>query len=658
MSRSIHKNLVIIVWCLTCMGLPAYTQTLKDHLSRGDRFYEKKDYDNALTSYLEALQLDAGNAETNFKVGVSYLHREKVSKAVIYLEKAFNINPDVDPGIDYHLGKAYQFNHQYSKASDHYAAFKIKNKKLANIADQKIIECSIADSLFRLPANAEIHSLGPEINTRFTEFWPLVSSDGKTLIFTTNRSSNNYQIKSATNLEDVYVSRKTGDQWGPPQKLSPNINIKSNDAAASLSHDGKTLFLYYETGKGDIYTATLQNGEWTVPVALNKFVNNPQYRETSACVSPDGKKLYFASNRPGGKGGYDIYVSELTQNGQWGRPANLGSTINTRLDEDSPFMHADGVTLYFSSNGHPTLGDNDIFKSELKDGKWTLPENLGYPINSSKYDGFFSLSEDKKTGYFSALREDGPGNTDIYAVTFPEPEQPVILASATEGSADFIDPMIQVQREKKVVTKLSGKVIDVSSAAPLSATIRLVDNTNNRTISRISTDESGNFELIIPHGGNYGIRTEKKGYLFNSINYNLPPFEEYQEVDTQILMAKAEVGSIVVLKNVFFDVSQSDLKVESMAELENIRDLLLQNSQLIIQINGHTDNTGDAATNRALSLKRAESVIAYLIKQGVEPRRLLAKGYGSERPLVSNDDEAGGRQINRRTEIEIIGLGE
>lgn len=680
------------------MGLFSYAQTLKDHLAKGDRFYQKKDYENALKSYLEALQFDANDAETNFKIGISYLHGEKKTKAVAYLEKAYNTKPEVDPDIDYHLGMAYQNDHQYAKASKHYAAFKIKNKKLSEIADQKIIECSIGDSLLRHPANVEIHSFGPGINSSFAEFSPLVSGDSKTLIFTSNRSSDDYKIKSGTNFEDIYIAHKKGDQWSQPQKISPNINIKFNDAAASLSHDGKTLFLYYEEGEGDIYTSTFENGTWTKPVPLNRFINHPLFWETAACISADGKKLYFSSNRPGGRGGLDIYVCELDKKGQWGRPSNLGSTINTNRNEDSPFLHADGVTLYFSSNGHPTMGSNDIFKSEWKNGKWTKPENLGYPINSSEYDGFFTLSEDKKTGYYSALREDGPGNTDIYTIKFLGPEKeeaPVILASAetqpkdypkqedlkpavpdpevqkpgtaknagetlprspaiASKSEDFADPMVQLHKDRKIVTKLRGRVIDVSTSAPLSATISLVDNKINRIIAKITSDDSGDFELIIPHGGNYGVTTEKNGFLFNSINFNLPPFEKYQEVDTHILMVKAEVGSKVVLKNIFFDVGKSDLKVESLAELENIQDLLLQNSHLGVQINGHTDNRGHAGTNLALSLKRAESVINYLIKQGIEPKRLAAKGYGSERPLVSNDDEEDGRQINRRTEIEII----
>jgi outer membrane protein OmpA-like peptidoglycan-associated protein len=215
--------------------------------------------------------------------------------------------------------------------------------------------------------------------------------------------------------------------------------------------------------------------------------------------------------------------------------------------------------------------------------------------------------------------------------------------------------MIQVHKDMKVVTLLKGKVIDETSAAPLSAVISLVNNETNQVITKINANPTtGEFELVIPHGGNYGVATEKAGYLFNSINFNLPQFAEYQEIDTHIIMVKAEIGSKVVLKNIFFDVGKADLKPESIAEVENIRELLLANTALKVQINGHTDNSGNAASNKALSLKRASAVVNYLSQKGIAAGRLSAKGYGSERPIVSNDDEEGGRAINRRTEIEII----
>jgi outer membrane protein OmpA-like peptidoglycan-associated protein len=278
------------------------------------------------------------------------------------------------------------------------------------------------------------------------------------------------------------------------------------------------------------------------------------------------------------------------------------------------------------------------------------------------------------------VREEGYGAADIYSITFlqtPEERDAVLLASTApkvvipepeveippveeeEKEKDFVDPILQLQKELKIVTVLKGRVMDENSAAPLGATITLTDNTTNTIITQIkSSSATGDFQLTIPHGGNYGVSTERAGYLFNSINFNLPQFAEYQEIDASILMVKAEVGSRAVLKNIFFDTGKSDLKQESVSELENIFELLESNPNLKVQINGHTDNTGDDSTNKVLSLKRASSVVNHLIEKGISQTRLTAVGFGEERPLVSNDDEMDGREINRRTEIEITEVGQ
>jgi outer membrane protein OmpA-like peptidoglycan-associated protein len=640
----------VVACCLSFSFIFSHAQSFNDHVQKADRFYFKKDYENALKIYQSALSLNGEDAQTNFKAGISCLHTERYSQAVSYLEKAYDMKPDVDPEIDYHLGMAYQQNHQFAKARKHFVDLKQKNKKLAGVATLKIHECLVADSIMKIPAIASVTILGREINTAFSEFSPLISADGNTLIFTSNRSTDEYQIKSRTNFEDVYISQRNDSRWSDPVKISEKINVKLNEAATSISADGKTLFLYYEDGGGDIYTSSLANGAWSKPVALNKFINHPQYRESSACISADGKRLFFASNRPGGKGGFDIYMSESGTNGQWGRPLNLN--INTRRDEESPFLYADGKTLYFSSNGHATLGDRDIFRTVIVNGKCSAPENLGYPVNTSSYEGFFVLSSDGAKGYFTSRRPTGTGSADIYTVT---------LTSSTKVTEQLENSSVKNDQDgtgaaqvEGVVTLLKGLVIDANGEAPLEATISLVDNSTKELISSVESGPTGEFELVIPRGGNYGITTERKGYLFTSMNINLPAFEIYQELETHIPMVRAQVGSKVVLKNVFFDPNQSALKSESMAELHKVLELLTRNPGWRIQISGHTDNAGQPEVNRILSLKRAEAVMEYLVSQGISPSRLEAKGYGSEKPLVSNDDEREGRQINRRTEIEII----
>ncbi|HEX6892589.1 MAG TPA: OmpA family protein [Chryseolinea sp.] len=644
-----------------------YAQDVKSLVAAGDKYYGKKDYKNAMSSYMAAFEMNPDDALVNFKIGLTYLYSETKSKAASYIDKAYRLNPAVNPDIDYHLGIAFQNTNEFKKAIEHFERFKKKKKELGSIADEKIAECHIADSLSQNELNVIIENLGNAVNTPYNDYSPIISADGNTLIFTSNRTDDPARAKANANYEDIYVSTKNASGWTTPKLISSNVNIKYNDAAASLSPDGKTLFLYYEEGEGDIYISTLSGDQWSKPEPLNKNINTSMFWETCASVSADGKKLYFASNRPGGIGELDLYVSQLDGKGQWGKAVNLGAVVNTPENEDSPFIHHDGVTLYFSSDGHPSLGNSDIFVSEFKNNKWSKPENMGWPLNSWEYDGFFTLSPDKKKGYFSTVKEGGLGDADIYSIAFLEPKykpkpKPVAAKPAEEKTKtelpkheEFVDPMIQVHKDMKVVTLLKGKVIDETSAAPLSAVISLVNNETNQVITKINANPTtGEFELVIPHGGNYGVATEKAGYLFNSINFNLPQFAEYQEIDTHIIMVKAEIGSKVVLKNIFFDVGKSDLKPESVAEVENIRELLVANNTLKVQINGHTDNSGNATSNKALSLKRATAVVNYLTQKGIAAGRLSAKGFGSERPIVSNDDEEGGRAINRRTEIEII----
>ncbi len=651
-----------VVFLTFFMAFSLQAQQVKTLIETGDRHYGKKNYSGAIDAYKQALQINPDDAQVNFKLGMAYLYSDTKSKAASYIDKAYRLNPGIDNRINYHLGMAFQNTNEFIKAREQFEAFKKKNPQFENLAEERIQECLVADSLTQFELNVVIENLGSVVNSNLNEYSPIISADGNMLIFTSNRGEG---PKGAQNLEDIYVSYKRNGAWTEPKKISDNINTVYNDAAASLSPDGKTLFLYYETGGGDIYTSTFNGTDWSKPEELNKNINTSQYWETSASVSPDGKRLYFASNRPGGYGELDLYVSELDSKGQWGKASNLGPIVNTPGNDDSPFIHYDGVTLYFSSDGHPKLGNSDIFITELIKGQWTKPVNIGYPVNSWEYDGFFSTSPDKKTGYYATVKEGGFGGADIYSIRFLEPKykpkpKPVVVAEKPKEPTkpkdqDFIDASITELRNQKVVTVLKGQVIDETTAEPLAAVISLVNNENKKLMSKIySNPETGAFELVIPHGGNYGVATEKVGYLFNSLNFNVPKFAEYQEIDLHIIMVRADVGSKVVLKNIFFDVGKFDLKTESLSELDKIKDLLTGSPNLKVQINGHTDNTGSATANKQLSLKRATAVVDHLVSLGVDASRLTAKGYGAERPIVSNDDEMGGREINRRTEIEII----
>lgn len=650
---------VILLWVATATA--GYSQTFQELIVNGDNFVAKKNYKNAIASYTAALAINPDEASLNFKLGLAYLYSDTKSKAAGFIDKAYRLNPTVNPKIDYHLGTAFQNVNEFKKAIQHFENFKKKYPNLTGTAEMKIAECQVADSLAEYELNVIIENLGPGVNTASNEHSPILSADGNMLIFTSDRIND---PKAPETLEDVYYITKTNNQWSAPKLIGTNINTKYNDAAASLSPDGKTLFLYSELGEGDIYTSTYDGKDWAPPLPLNRNINTYQFWETCASLSPDGKKLYFASNRDGGYGELDIYVSELDSKGRWGKAVNLGPIINGPGNEDSPTIHHDGVTLYFSSDGKRGLGNSDIYVSESKNGKWTKPENIGYPINSWEYDGFFTISPDKKIAYYSTVKEGGLGGVDIYSIKFqepkykPKPQPPVVVVEKKKpANENFIDASVQKFRDQKAVTILKGKVIDEVDASLLEAMVSLVDNETGKVLSKVYSDPvTGDFEIIIPHGGNYGVTTEKFGYLFNSINFEMPKSAEYQELDTHIIMVRTEVGSKVVLRNIFFDTGKFSLKEQSLSEVDKVYDLLVNTPQIKVQINGHTDNIEDQKNDKALSLKRATAVVNYLISKGIDKSRVSAKGYGADRPIVSNDDEQEGREINRRTEIEIVGL--
>jgi outer membrane protein OmpA-like peptidoglycan-associated protein len=673
-----NKPRIVLIFFAFLLAVTEGRSQTTELLAKGDSYVRQKDYQSALSLYFRALRQEPASATVLYKIGYTYLQTETKGQAITFLEKAYKIDSEVDPKILYYIGVAYQSSLQYTKAKQIYEAYrKIAFKKDWDEIDYRIRQCVVSHSLVNNPIDVLIENTGPSINSVFDDFAPILSTDGNTMIFTSNRTADTVKARAHAAYEDIYISvKQDDDEWGVPKKIGKGINMGYHDAAASLSPDGKTLFLYYDLNKGDIYTSTLdEKGEWAKPVALGANINTPTFRETSATVSADGKKLYFSSSRPGGKGNLDIYMSKWDAvNGRWGKAINLGPEINTPGDEDSPFIHADTTTLYFSSDGHPGMGSSDIFRSVLKNGKWQKPENLGYPLNSIEYDGFFTISADKKTGYFATKRKYGVGGYDILQATYrfgypgvtampepivaktePQPEKkPEPAVVATPGKPKPQPPAAPVKATTPEMFSVKGKVFDKGSNQPLKVKISLVYVKTKKLVAVIESNSAGDYEVKVAQAGKYVLTAESEGYLFNSLNIDVPQPVAVKNSSADFLMIKADVGSVMVLKNVFFDTGKADLKPSSILELEKIRELLVNNPKLKVQINGHTDNVGDAAANKMLSLKRALAVVNHLALNGIEFNRLGAKGFGSEKPVATNDDEKGGREFNRRTEIEIV----
>ena len=462
-------------------------------------------------------------------------------------------------------------------------------------------------------------------------------------------------------FEDVYISGKTSDgKWQSPRNLGKPINSENHDAVVGLSPDGQRLIVYMEENNGDLYECRLKGDQWLPPVSLGKRINTEAH-ESSATFSPDGKYLYFVSNRDeGGLGEHDIYRTTFNEKGKAAEPVNLGPVINTPYNEEGVFMHPDGKTLYFSSEGHNSMGGLDIFKSVFENGKWSKPENLGHPINTPDDDVFFVLSASGRRGYYASAQDDGKGGRDLYMITFLGPEKPAVLSNEDNLLASVAAPVREAVVAPKVeiktaqVTILKGVVTDAATNQPIEASIELVDNKLNQVIATFgSNSKSGRYLVSLPGGVNYGIAVKKDGYLFHSENFDVPATGAYQEVVKDIALKKADVGAKIVLNNIFFDFDKATLRPESAYELDRLAKLMQEMPSLKIELSGHTDNKGKAEYNQNLSENRARSVVEYLVQKGVASDRLTSVGYGLSQPIATNDTDAG-RQLNRRTEMKIL----
>jgi len=481
------------------------------------------------------------------------------------------------------------------------------------------------------------------------------------LLFTSRRPNSANAPKDPVGdsyFEDVYQAAWQGKKWTPAANLGAPVNTKNHDATVGLAPDGQRLLVYADESGGDLLESNLRGITWDKPKGLGSRINS-KYHESSAAYSPDGRYLYFVSDKPeGGRGGRDIYKIELEGKG----PAeNLGAAINTPYGEEGVFMMPDGRTMYFSSEGHNSMGGYDIFKSTLTNGQWSAPENLGWPINTPDDDVFFVTSASGRHGYYAAERPGGLGGKDLYRITFLGPEKPPALSEESQLLASRLAPQAQTPLAPPVavasaqVTILKGTVTDAATHQPLAATLDLLDNKLGQVIATFhSNATSGRYLVSLPSGRNYGIVVRQEGYLFHSENFDLPADAAYAEVVKDIPLKKLEVGVVIVLNNIFFDFGKATLRPESTAELERLRKLLTEQPALRLEMAGHTDNVGKPAANQDLSQRRAQAVVSYLTQHGIEAARLAAAGYGDTRPVAPNTTAAG-RQLNRRTEFKVTG---
>jgi outer membrane protein OmpA-like peptidoglycan-associated protein len=595
--------------------------------ARANQSLDNHDYDEAIDQLLQAIGEDDKFIEAHLVLADVYRQKWKYKEAIQQYHKVLSLNPDFSRLVYFKLGDCDIHVAEYEDAQknfEKYLTFPDITPQNTFLAKKYLNDCKFSLNALQHPVPFKPKNLGPAVNTADDEYFPAVTADENTLIFT----------RKVDNNEDFYKSVKVNGEWQTATYLSDKINSTYNEGALSLSQDGKVLFFTGcnrpdGMGRCDIYVSQKKGSDWSKPFDLSAPVNSPGW-ESQPSISSDGRTLYFVSNRKGGYGGYDIWKSNLTEKG-WSEPENLGPNINTSLDEQSPFIHPDDSTLYFCSNGWPGMGGKDLFVSRLgKDGKWQKPENLGYPINSSGDENGLALTANGDYAFFSSNNLSGTGGFDIYTFELPKNLRP------------------------HRVTYVKGLVYDAVTKRPLESAVEIVDLEKDAPVYQdYSSADRGDFLATITTGKNYGLNISRDGYMFYSANFSLVGHEEKKPFNLEVFLQPIAVGNKVILNNIFFDTNKSDIKYESKPELKKLIDFLNLNPTVRIEISGHTDNVGTIQFNQALSENRAKSVYQYLIRNGIGAGRLVYKGYGETQFIAPNDTEEN-RAKNRRTEFMII----
>ena len=639
------------------------------NIQDGDYFYGlgRANIETALQFYLKANHFNPNNAELNFKIGRCYLDVKPAKEGLKYLFIAQKLDPKVSEELVLVIAKAYHLNLQFDLAIELYKAYRDQLPpqqavKMTDEINRFIEECETGKMLVKSPVRVIIENLGSTINSEYPEYGAVVNIDESIIFFTSRRPNTVGGNRSPLDMmffEDAYWSDEIDKMWMPAKNIEKSINTVGHDAVVGLAPDGQTLIVYKDDNSGDLYWSKNKGNRWSKPIAFPEPINS-KYQESSASYSYNGKQLFFVSNRSGGYGEKDIYYSNSDGNGNWGPAINLGNVVNTEYDEIAVFAQADGKTIYFSSKGHEGMGDFDIYKTELVDGQWTKPQNLGYPINSPDPDVFFSIGASGRNAYYSSNREEGMGDQDIYKITFLGPEKlpvystqdPLIASNSLGFQSAEIENVISMRSSQ--LTLLKGIITDEITQQPLEATIELTDNENGEVLATfLSNSISGKYLISLPSGHNYGLAISAEGYLFYSENFVIDRAEYFHEEEQNIQLQRIEIGNGIALKNIFFEYKKADLNKESKSELGRLISLMSKYPNLKLEVSGHTDNVGDEIYNQDLSLRRANAVVQYLVQNGINADQLTAIGYGFQKPIASNDSEKG-RQQNRRSEIKII----
>lgn len=568
----------------------------------------------------------------------------RFEQAITGFKKAIDLDPEYSPRLYYELAlNEFDFE-RYDDAAKNvkrYLAAAPDNDPRRDRGERLLANARFAAEAVKDPKPFVPENLGPSINTAGDEYLPSFTADGEQLIFTAR----------VQNQEDFFYTRKVDGAWLPRQPLQ-DINTSNNEGAQSISADGRLMVFTRCTPEAgcNLFFSEFKHSKWTKPKSMGEPVNSRAW-DGQPSLSANGELLFFASERPGGMGGRDIWMSRRAPDGTWKTPVNVGAPINTPGRDECPFLHADGQTIYFCSDGHPGMGKADLFVSRYEGSKWGQPMNLGYPINTSAQEGTLTVSTDGQTAYFAR-----GGQTNGDAIT-GRPHVDI-----------FSFPLYEAARPQPV-TYVKAKVSDQVTGERLVADLLFTELSGGQPYARAKSGDAGDFIICLPAAYEFGLQVSKEGYFFHSENFAPQPGRTLPDpfvLDIRLLplgsapkasqAASADdktAAPAIVLRNVFFATGSAELLPASVAELGQLKKLLDTQPLLRIRIDGHTDNVGDAAANQVLSEGRAQAVYDYLVAQGIAAERLAYKGFGDRQPLEANDT-ATGRQRNRRTEFVVL----
>lgn len=620
-------------------------------------------YELALNQYLTAQKFNPNNGLLNFKIGVCYLNSPYSEKGISFIYKAKELDATCDPFLNFYHGYALQLDQKFNDAIKAYEGFEAEYKKadeFSKFVSKRKNECRDAQGLIQNPIRAWVDPI-KEVNTPQNDLAPAVSTDGSELIFSSDRPNSNSANAAGSYDKDIYSSTYNDGKWSAPQRLKGGINTSGDDVSNNLSYDGTRMLLHREVdGQYDIFESKLKGYDWSNPEKMNFQISSPRANEVYAAYSEDGWSIYFNRDNETRSNGFELMYSSMQSKIQQNyMAAQMISTVNSKFNEGPVYVAIDGETMYIASEGVGSIGGYDIFVSKRSQGTWGKPVNLGYPINTPYDDFFFSATANGKYAYIASNRAGGQGGYDLYKVTFWGPEKNPVMASEDYLLASIANPVkdnsieASVEVKKKSFTVFKGITIDHLTKKPVEASIELTENTTGKVLETFTTNSAtGKFIITLQSGKNYGIAVKAEGYLFHSENFDIPMGSADNLVNKVIELKNIAVGSKIALRNIFFDTGKSTLRPESNAELDRLLKLLKDVPNLKIEISGHTDNTGSANLNATLSQDRAQAVVDYLKAKGIAANRMTAMGYGSSRPVASNNTPDG-RQENRRTEFEI-----